>query len=279
MPSAPKAPPPINVAQTTETAHKENLLAGQQSQALSTISQDNPYGTLNYSSDIDPITGLPKYKATTKYSPEQQAILDLLQSNQTGIGGTASSAIGNMFGQYTDDPNLVGKAGSLTNQALDAQLPAWERFDAPARAQLDTHLRNQGILPGKGKENAYQQQMDALTNQQGLTRGQWLANFQPQAFQESKEQYQLPLENVAKMLGLSQPGSVNQNLINTPQGNVGAVDVAGLTTSAQEQAFRNYQMKVASQNALMSGIMGGVGGVAKLPANSVGGGMISNMFV
>jgi len=58
------------------------------------------------------------------------------------------------------------------------------------------------------------------------------------------------------IFGMEQPGNINQALVNTPSVNQGATDVAGLTTEAQQEAFRNYQQKVASQNALMSSIMG-----------------------
>ena len=283
MPSSPKPPPAMNVEKTVKGQQDANLLGGQQSQALSTIGQDNPWGSLSYTTTIDPITGLPKYQARQEYTPEQQAIFDQLQSNQTGIGSTAGDAISNMFGQYAQDPNLVGQAGSLTNEALDAQLPAWERFDAPARDQARTQLINQGLVEGSP---AYQQQMDKLIQQQDLNRGQWLADFQPKAFQEATTQYQLPLENVAKMLGLSQPGNISQNLFNTPGANVGSADYLGTASAAQDQAFKNYQMKVADQNAWMGMLTGTAGSLFNLPvggssgkgAGSTGGNALANMF-
>jgi hypothetical protein len=278
MPKAPSPPPPIDVAKTTAQSQATNLQTGQENQALSTIGQNNPFGSLSYTTSIDPITGLPKYVANSSYSPEQQALLDQLQQSQQGIGGTAGSAVSNLFEQYGQDPNLVGQAGSLTNQALDAQMPAWERFNAPARAQLDTQLRNSGILPGTP---AYQQQVDALTQQQQLNQGQWLSNFQPQAFQEAQSQYELPLQNVAKMLGLSQPAQLPGQLVNTPGANIGGTDVSSIAQASQNEAFKNYQQQVASQNANMGMGAGLVSNILKLPTgagSSFGGDMMSNIF-
>lgn len=283
MPKAPSPPPPMDVSKVTEQSQEAKLLAGQQSQSLNTIGTEGPLGSLTYTTTIDPITGLPKYVANSKYSTEQQALLDQLQQNQQGIGGTAGSAIGNTFGQYEGDPNLVGQAGSLTNQALDAQLPAWERFDAPARDQLRTQLLNQGLTEGTP---AYQQQMDKLTTQQDLNRGQWLSDFSPKAFDMAKQQYQTPLDNVMKMLGVSGPANLKDSFINGPQTNVGAADVEGLSKASQEQAFKNYQQKVAQQNAQMGMITGGITGIMGLPvmnpmgggAGSLGGNMINKMM-
>lgn len=258
--------------------------------AQNTMGQNTPYGSLSYTTSIDPITGAPKYTANSKLSSEQQAILDTLQGNQFGVGQTASGAINNTFGQYTGDPNLVGQAGSLTNQALDSMIPAWERFNAPARDQQRTQLINEGLVEGSP---AYQQQMDKLTQQQQLDQGQWMAGFQPQAFNEAQTQYQTPLNNVLAMLTASQPGSLKSNLIGTPTGTEGAATVQAPTVAnvdygqmaktqfdAQTQA---WQAQIAKQNAMMGLGVNAVAGVMGMPVNpknmTFGGQMLTNAFL
>src|SRR5512138_2672398 len=179
MPKAPTPPPPVDIKQVTQQDMATRLQGAQEGQALSTIGQSNPFGTLDYTTSIDPITGLPKYQANMKYSPEQQQIFDYLQSTQTGMGAKGLETLGNNFGRY-NSIDLIGCADSLTKQAMDPTMANMERFMAPERDQLRTQLINQGLVEGSP---AYQQQMDKLTNQQGLTKGQWLASYTPQAFQ------------------------------------------------------------------------------------------------
>ena len=277
MPKSPKAPPPMNVAAVTaqDTAAKKAAF-GQ-----TTIGQDNPYGSLTYNTSIDPITGEAKYQADMEYTPEQQAIFDYLQANQLGVGSTLFNNIDQNFARYGQDPNLIGGANSLTNEALDSMIPAWERFDAPARDQLRTTLLNQGITEDSP---AYHQMMDKMLQQQDLDRGQWMANFTPQAYQMAKGNYEEPLNIAGTMFGMSQPGSIVQNLTQTPQFGP-ATDVAGLNIAAQEQAVKAWQAKVQAQNNMMSGIMGGLTSVATLPMGgvygapmSVGGGLMKSLM-
>lgn len=278
MPKAPDPPPPINVAATTAQDQQARLEGAQEGQALSTIGQNNPVGSLTYTTSIDPITGLPKYQANSQYTPEQQQIFDYLQGNQTSIGAGAGGAIGSNMGQYTSPFDLVGGANSLTQQAMDPAMANLERFMAPERDQKRTELLNQGIMEGSP---TYQLEMDKVQNQQDLTKGQMISSFMPQASQMALNQYTTPMSMIAQMMGLSQPGNINQNLVNTPQANPGATDVAGLTSTAQQQAFQNYQMQVASQNALLGGGLGLTSNILKLPMSgggSVGGSMIGSIM-
>lgn len=257
--------------------------------AQNTMGQETPYGSLTYTTSIDPITGQPKYTANTQLSAPQQALLNTLQGNQLGFGATASADIANNFGQYAGDPNLVGQAGSLTDTALNSMIPAWERFDAPARDQLRTQLINQGLVEGSP---AYQQQFDKLIQQQDLNRGQFLASFQPQAFQEAETQYQLPLQNAISMLSQSQPASLKGTLLSTPtateQGatvqapTVNPVDYTSLAKTQFDAQTQAWQAKIAQQNALMGTVTGAIGGIMGMPVNpknmTFGGQMLTNMF-
>lgn len=263
--------------------------AFQNTLAQNTMGQNTPYGSLTYTTSIDPITGQPKYTANTNLSAPQQAILNTLQGNQLGFGQTAAADISNNFGQYGGDPNLVGQAGSLTNQALDSMIPAWERFNAPARDQLRTQLINQGLVEGSP---AYQQQMDMLTQQQQLNQGQFLASFQPQAFQEAQTQYQLPLQNAISMLSQSQPANLPGTFVNTPQSTeqgatvsaptVNPVDYTSLAKTQFDAQTQAWKAKIAQQNALMGMGVGAITGIMGMPVNptnmTFGGQVLTNLF-
>ena len=241
-----------------------------------TMDQSNPYGNLTYTSSIDPITGAPKYSAAMNYSQDQQAILDILEQNKQLAGGTATGIGANTFGQYVNAPDLVGGAASLTQQALDKQDPAWERFMAPERAQLDTSLRNQGILPGTP---AYHQMVDKLTDQQLKTKGQWMADYTPKAMEMAMTEYQNPLENFIKLMNQAGgPADLKGQLTNTPTANasganvqgatVNPVDVAGISKTAADVQFKNQQQQNAWLNAMIGGGMNLATGMMGMPVGT-----------
>lgn len=251
----PKALPTANPQASISQATAANLTAGQQSQGMSTIGQNNPYGSLEYTTTIDPITGLPKYQANMKYTTEQQNIFNQLQQQQLGAGSTGFDNISNNFGNYTQDPEgkLLSNTSGLTKDFMDAQNPEWERFMAPERDQKRTQLINQGIVEGSP---AYQLEMDKITQQQLRTKGAALAQFQPQAFNEASQTLNMPLEWEKALMAMSQPGNINQNLVNTPQGQVAAPDVMGAFNTAQQGEMFNRQQQNAYWNNIISGGIG-----------------------
>lgn len=270
MPKAPSPPPPINPTQTADTQQQYNIKAGQDTQALNTIGQNTAVGNLTYTTSIDPITGLPKYVANSQYNAPQQALYDAMVGSKNIAGQTGQNLWSNISGNYQNAPDFVGAngTGALVNQQIDAQLPAWERFNAPARAQLDTALRNQGLLPGMP---GYQQQVDALTNQQQLGEGQWLSNFEPQAFSQAVQQWQLPEQMAEQLTNFGSPSDLKGTYVQTPNANIGAADYGQYAETAQNQAFKNYQQKVASQNAQMQMMVGLGMGAMGMPVNPMKG--------
>lgn len=261
----PKRVPPVNIDasgnQITQTNNQQAAL----NQGLSAVNQNTPFGSLSYTLTTDPKTGQLKYVANTQYTPQQQALFDTFQGNQLGMGQTIEQMIGGLFDQYEADPNLIGQAGSLTDQAIDSMDPAWERFMAPERAQRDNELRNQGIMPGTP---AYDQQMDRITNQQQLAKGQWLANFQPEAYKMAKDQYQLPLQNVLAMLSSTGAGNVKGSLTDTPGYNANPADIFGLTKLNYEGQIKNMEQQNAYTNALMSAGIGGISSIMGMPVSA-----------
>lgn len=291
MGGSPSPPPPINAGTsgtptnpgtgTIGQSQQSNLETAQESQAGSTVGQINPIGSLSYTTSVDPITGQLKYTANQTYSPIEQLLFNLGTTQQAGISGTGIGNVGANFGNFTQDPTqkLLSGTNNLTSQFIDAQNPAWERFMAPQRDQLDNNLRNQGILPGTP---AYQQQMDALTQQQLLTKNASLAAFQPQAFGEASQALNMPLSWEQQLLSMSQPGSMPNSFINTPGLNVAPTDVLGSNQAAFNSQFQDYQMEVARQNAMLGGGLGALTSFLRLPTGgggSLGGDMMTGIMM
>jgi hypothetical protein len=256
--SAPPKPPAYpDPTQTANTQYQYNTKSGQASQALNMVDQSNPLGSKNYFvSGVDPVTGLPTYSQNVNYTPEQQALLEQLQGTKSNVGQAGQNLSADTLSLYSTAPDLVGGANSLTQQGMDREQPYFERFQAPQRAQLDTALRNQGILPGTP---AYQQQVDKQTAQQDLDKGNWLNTFQNQSFNQASQQYQLPAQMIAQLMQLGAPNALNFD--QTPTANVNDPNYQQQVQQKYQADYQAYQQKVQaqnSQNAMLAGLFGNV---------------------
>lgn len=269
MPGGGGKPPSYNAQNVIGQDTAAKVQTGFENQGINTIDANTNYGGLNYTSKIDPITGKQDYVANLNLSPEQQAILDNLQRNQISGGEQAGELLGSQgFDQLYDNPaDIIGGANSLTNQAIDKMNPAWERFMAPQRAQLDTALRNQGILPGTP---AYQQQVDALTNQQLLTKGQWQTEFTPKAYEMAKGNYEEPLDIVKRLMGIGgAPVDLKSMLPNTPTTNIAAPDVTQNYKNQYDAQLKQYEAAQAQRNAMMSAGLGVAKAIMAIPTGGM----------
>ena len=272
--NTPKPPAYPDPVKTADTQYQYNTKSGQANQALNMVNQQGPIGSKNYFvSGTDPVTGLPTYSQDVSYSPEQQQLLDTLQNTKGSVGGYGESLAGDVGSLYSSAPDFSTATGSRVSQMLDRQLPYVERFQAPARAQLDTALRNQGILPGTP---AYQQQVDKLTAQQDLDKGNFLNSAQGQAFNQSVSEYQLPAQMISQLMQMGSPN--NLSFEGTPTTNVGSPDYAGQVSQQYNAQFQAYQEAVKRQNSMMSGIMGATGTVLGGPLGGYLGSQLGNQF-
>ena len=270
-PKPPKMPDPTK---TAETQYQYNVKTGQSNQAMNMTDQNNPLGSRNYYvSGVDPVTGLPTYAVDNTYSADQQALLDTLEGTKGSVGSYGESLAGDVAGMYSEAPDFSTATGSRVSQMLDRQIPYAERFQAPARAQLDTQLRNQGILPNTP---AYHQQMDKLLAQQDLNQGNFVNTAQGQAFNQSMAEYQAPADMISKLMGMGAPGQLSFD--QTPQTSVGATDDAGAVKAKYDADYQAYQAAVQRQNSMMSGIMGVGGSILGGPLGGMAGSAIGNMF-
>lgn len=232
---------------------------GQIKQGADTQDQYNPFGSLTYQvTGVDPITGQPKYTAVNQYSPEQQRIFDLLQWNQMGLGGMGNNILAENMGQYANGPiDLSAATNSLSNAAMDPMMANLDRYMTPQLQQKDTELRNQGILPTpNGGNGTYELEMDKVRNNQNLTKGSLISQYFPQAEKMALDQLNVTPDLMAKIMGLSQPGSLPGQLTNTPSFQMGQTDYNSINNNAYQQAVAKANADAAAKNNLIGSILG-----------------------
>src|SRR4029077_5155303 len=249
MQKSPKAPTPPPVATTVPADQAAKSLAFKDTMAGATIGQDTAIGSLDYKTEIDPITGQLKYKAKTAYNPNEQQILENQEAQKLGLGETGQNMIENSSDMYSAPPDFVKQAMGIIDPLTGPMNAAWEKFMSPERENRRTQLANQGITEGNP---TFDREMAKVSNQQNLTKGQWLAQMEPAAFQQAQSQYEEPMNIIQKIMGMTSPADLKSQFVNTPQATEGATDVLGAYKTNFDEQFQNYQQEVARQNAMMS---------------------------
>ena len=252
MGGSPSPPPVADPAGVSAGQFASGLAAGESAQAGSQVNQITPTGSLTYyQTGVGP-NGVPTYSAVQQLTPQQQELLNLQQLGMGEAGAAGANLLGNTFGQYSQAPNLSNQAGGLTQQLLGQETSYLQPFFTQQTQQLDTAMRNKGIMPGTPAYN--QQMMQNAANQNQAVTG-FLAQAEPQAFSQATQQYALPLQIAQALMGQNIPGNVG-----APQAGVAPnyqpPDVIGATANAQQALEQNYQQQMAQQSAMLQGIMG-----------------------
>lgn len=264
-PSPPTVQDPNQVAQTQQNY---NTLAGTASQAGSAVNQSTPFGSLTYAQTGTGPGGVPLYSATTQLSPQQQQIYNLLQGQTTG-----SLQQGDYGTQNASQ--VIGDATAGNTKALLSQETAYlDPYFTTQTQQLDTQLRNQGLFPS-GSSNPsdpsswgpYERAMNQLRQNQNQSVTGFLAQAEPQAYQQSVSNYLMPLNVAATEMGLTNPSVVTSSLAQTPALNIQPANYTGAVANAQNMEQQVYQDQLQQKQALISGIFGmasnGLGGWAR----------------
>lgn len=251
-PDPPQVPNPFEVARQQQ---QYNTQAGIQSQAGSNVNQVTPFGSLTYQQTGVGPNGVPTYTATQNLSPINQMLLNIMQMGQGYAGLGAQGQLFNSGYGRGDAAATIGDATSGNTKALmDLQTSYLQPYFKNQTDQLDTKLRNQGLMPGTP---AYDQQM----NQLGLTQNQsvsgFLAQAQPQAYQQALQNYQLPAQLAAQLMAMGQPSGLG--LTNTPGLNINPADLTGAVNSANQANAAAYNAQMQQQNSMLGGLAG-IGG-------------------
>jgi len=248
-PDAPAVADPNTVAANQQAL---NTTAGQQSQVGSMTSQVTPTGSLTYNQTGTSSDGTPLYTATTALSAPQQQLLDTLQGTQKIAGQQGQNLISgaNYGGQQPSD--VIGNATSgLVKDAMAKQVAYLDPYFSQQTSQLDTQLRNQGLLPGQpGYDNA----MRAVQNNQGNTVTGFEAQMEPQMYQQAYQNYMTPAALGGTLANLGAPS--NPTFQNTPQLNIQPANLIGATANAQQAAEASYQDQLKQSQSMMSGLFG-----------------------
>lgn len=261
MPSTPKPPPAPDPAVVAGLQDASNTKALQQAQAATNINQYTPTGQLQYVQTGTDAQGNPTWTAVSQLSPEQQALYNTKVGTQGIAGQEANSILGGASSMYSGAPDILGGASSQAGQQMAAYNALNQPFNQMTKDHLDTQLRNQGIMPGTP---AYDEQMNKLVTQQGLTNAQASANYLPQAFQMALQNYALPAGMAQQLMALGNNDGVNP--LTTPSYTPKTTDVAGIYDNNYKNQLSAYQASLSNNNAMMGGIFGIGSALLKNPA-------------
>lgn len=260
MPSAPSPPPVADPGGVSAGQTASNLAMGESAQAGSQVNQITPTGGLTYyQTGVGP-NGVPTYTAIQQLTPQQQMLLNLQQGGMGVAGGAGMNMLANSFGQYSTPPNLTDMAGGETQKLLGQETSYLSPYFKDQTTQLDTQLRNQGIMPGTP---AYDQQMRQVQQNQNQAITGFLAQAEPQAFSQAQQQYLMPLQVGENLAGFNQPGNVNAPYTGQAPG-YQPPNVIGAVANAQSAEEANYQAQMQQQTAMMNALVSGATGVAKM---------------
>ncbi len=259
-----------------------NTQAGIQSQAGSQYNQFNPYGSVQYSQTGTGPGGVPIYSANVNLSPEQQALFNTYQGTQ-GLAGNQGQQLlaGANYGAQSPTQAIGDMTSGLTGQMMGSWLSGVTPFFGTQTSQLDNQLRNQGLVPGTpGYDNAMRQQ----TTSQGLSVEQSAAQFQPQAFGEATNLYQMPMQmgTALAQFGQGNPGGVLGMSAQAPALNIQPANLVGATSNETQALQNQYAAQEQQYQGLMSGLFGTAGTVlgamAGGPFGAMAGGAAGKAF-
>lgn len=253
MGSTPSVPPVTDPNVTAANQQSLNIGALEGGQAASLISQYNPYGSYQYVQTGTGPNGVPIYSSIDQLTPEEQAVFTANQGARQTAASNAATMLTNSTPQYTSPPDLSTNAGSITQSVMANEVGYLNPYFNTQKSQLDTQLRTQGLKPG---DPGYDVAMNNLNQSQGQTVTGFEAQIEPQAYAQALQSYLTPLQTAGMEMALGTPGSVKQEMTNTPTFNMQPANLVGATASAQDAEMKAYQAQLAQSQAMMSGIFG-----------------------
>lgn len=254
MGSSPPQTPVVDPGGASAGQAAATLGLGESAQAGSQVNQIGPTGALTYyQTGVGP-NGVPTYTAVQQLTPQQQELLNLQQMNMGIAGGAGGNMLANSFNMYSQDPTQVignqtsGIEGGLMGEWLTSQAP-WMQL---SHDQLDTQLRNQGLMPGS---QAYNNAMNQLNQSQMMGVAGAASQFQPTAFQEAQNLYGLPANLGMALSSFNQPGNVNLPETGQAPGYAAPNVLSAISTAQQGNEFNTglqQQQNMANLAGLLS---------------------------
>lgn len=276
-PKAPTPAPPAATAQTqqqfnTQTAEQQaryNLDALRTNISANRLNQTTPFGSLTYSQTGTDAYGNPTYTASTAFSPENQALLELLQGNRAMLGDTADQLISSLNDNpiyYSSSPDL----SSAIQPMMDRQLQYLDPYFQHQLSIRENELRNRGLQPGNP---AYDQEIRTLMQQQDSSVGNYLNTFTNTAM----DLYKLPLSTIEMLMRGGGPVTGDQSgmgFVTPPSANltsptVGGVDYASMVNQQQQMLQKQYEQQMMQYNAGVQTLGAGLGTILGAPSGTL----------
>jgi hypothetical protein len=262
----PKTPPPPDPKETAAAQAGANRDTAITQGLMNMVNQRGPDGSLTYNQIgeqelTDSLTGntfkIPRYEQVTELSPEQlrlKGVNDQTELNLATIGRDQSAKIG----------SLLGTNVNLTNDAIENRLLELgsKRLDpqfARDEEAMRTRLSNSGIQQGS---DAWAAEMGRFDQARNDARNQLLLTGRGQAVQEILTERNQPINEISALLSGAQVDRPTFGA--TPQTQLAGVDYQGAVRDNYNAQMQQAQMKAQSNNAMMGGLFGLAGSVAKV---------------
>jgi len=243
--SAPKAPDPV---QTANTQQQYNVDAAKSQNSINSYGQSTPFGSVSYEPDASSPSG---FRVVTNTNATGQTLL-----------GTADTLANNSASMYSTPFN----AGTATADKLNQWNAQYlQPIFNQQSSNLEAQLRDQGLTPGS---EAYNNAKNLLARNQGDVTTNYLTKNQQQAFDQSVQEYQMPLQTIAALRENANPGAFQS----TPTASIQPANYQGAVQSNYEQQMKNYENTWNSIGQLATA------GVGLAMAPMTGGTSLAGMF-
>lgn len=263
-------PTPPAVASASSVAQGQQA-ANNQAQISSAVNQNTPYGSLDYTFGTGP-NGALTLTANQSLTPQEQSLLGTLQGTQQEAGTAGQSLLAS--GNYgAGAPDLSTDTNSIVNQNLSNYTNYLSPFFTQQTNQLDNQLRNQGLQPGT---EAYNNAKNNLSQSQDQAVSGYLAQMEPQAYNQAVSTYELPLSTAGSLAQLGSPVGYGSSNVNTPTQQ--PVNYAGIVGQQGNLANQQYQQQVQQNSGLLGGLASIGSSIAGGPIGSSIGSGIGSLF-
>ena len=291
--SSPSPPPVIiNPGATAGQQATFNEEAALKQRALNMVDQYTPQGSMKWTPELGPegepatVEGIPQFRATTEYSPEQQGLYETstrLAQQYADIGERQLGAVSESLAiPFTTEglgpaPEVNEAQRTATIESILGRMQPQLTRD---RSALETSLANQGFSVGsEGYDSAMDERNRALADiylgadvQAGneMARMYGLeSNVRDRAINEILMQRTQPMSELASFMSGSQPTS--PSFVPVPQGQIAAPDFMGASylSAGQQNMYNMGQQNLAMQNR--QGLYGLLGTGAQAAGMTYGG--------
>jgi hypothetical protein len=242
------------------------------------------YGSTAYTNAMDNYnrqSNDARFAAINQAGTEQQRMMDMA-AQRAGFQNAAQQ-------QQFNQQQQRGTFFNTAQQAMFGQNLQGGQFANTAQQQAYEQAQGRGTFANTAQAQQFGQNQQAATFANQAQQNQFMQNAQQGEFAQAglaaqvaqaqsgfnaqnmarnqfmNEQYAMrnqPINEISSLLSGSQIN--NPNFVNTPNNQIPTTDVAGLINTRFNQDFQNYQQQSQQQQALMGGIFGMLGGMAKM---------------